>query len=454
VSSRRALCPQFRKAVTAFLEAELAPLRAEAMRAHLRSCAPCAAVVEQHQRLIGLLRGLGTEPPAAATRQRLLALLAQAPRGRAAAASRARGSKGPRSRIAARRTALLRRLLALPEPERVPAIHARRSLQAPWLAEQLLVKSYARRFVNPRETLELAQLAREVTRLLRPRQLPAPRLQDLCGRVTYHVASAHRILGRLAEAEELFAAAAAHLRAGSGDRLLQAEWLERLSELRYVQRRHAESIQCCDAAVRLFDRPAERSRRASCLIVKALALERWGKVQDSLAVFEEALELLEKRKHLRLYVLARHNQASALIAAGRLDDAQRVVDELGPIYHHVARTGVFPLRVKWLHGQIAGGLGRYAEAEATFRELREAFLAEGNPLEVALASLELAVILAQTGRLQELKAVAAETAALYAGLGIQREYVGALALLQQATAADAATAGLVRGLLTQLARSR
>jgi len=452
MSSRRSFCPQFRSGVTAFLEGEMAPLRAEAMRAHLRSCAPCAAVVAQHRRLIEILRALGTESPAAATRRHLLELFAKrAPRASAGAAP-AGGPRPARSR-ASGRAALLRRLLTLPAPERLQAIRAQRPLQAPWLAGELLVRSYARRFENHRETLELAQLAREVTHHFRPHQLLRPGLQDLCGQVAYHVASAHRILGQFAEAEEHFAVAADHLRRGSGDRLLAAELLERLSELRYVQRRLVESIQCCDAAFRLLDRPAERSRRASCLVTKGLALEKWGKPEEALAVFEQALELVDKRRDPRLYVLIRHNRAGALITAGRFAEAEQTLEALRPLYHHVARRGVFPLRVKWLRGQIASGLGRHAEAEATFRELRQAFLGQGNPLEVALASLELAVVLAQTGKLQELKVVAAETATLYAGLGIQREYVAALTLLQDATAADAATVGMLKA-LSQLARSR
>ena len=74
--------------------------------------------------------------------------------------------------------------------------------------------------------------------------------------------------------------------------------------------------------------------------------------------------------------------------------------------------------------------------------------------DVALALLEIAVLLLDLGRTAEVKALAPDLARLFSAQGIHREALAALRVFRRAVEKDEATAALARRVLGFLFRAR
>jgi hypothetical protein len=108
------------------------------------------------------------------------------------------------------------------------------------------------------------------------------------------------------------------------------------------------------------------------------------------------------------------------------------------------------VRLRWAEAGIACELGRPAEAEAAYREVQQQFLELDMDLNAALVALDLAALLAQQGRTQELKTLAVELLAAFEARGIRRESMAVLVLFQHACEEERMTAELARQLATLL----
>ena len=92
---------------------------------------------------------------------------------------------------------------------------------------------------------------------------------------------------------------------------------------------------------------------------------------------------------------------------------------LPPVSALAARlgNGLDLLRVSSLQGQIAAGLGRTDEAVTTLAGVRDEFLELGIVYDAALATLELAVVLAEQGRTAEVRELRGSDGADLRGTG-------------------------------------
>src|SRR4051794_12166109 len=71
------------------------------------------------------------------------------------------------------------------------------------------------------------------------------------------------------------------------------------------------------------------------------------------------------------------------------------------------------LRVKWLEGRIAAGLGRSEEARKLLKEVCRAFGLRRMSYDVALVLLEEAILLLEEERPEDVKALAGELAQVF-----------------------------------------
>ncbi len=115
---------------------------------------------------------------------------------------------------------------------------------------------------------------------------------------------------------------------------------------------------------------------------------------------------------------------------------------------------IFLIRVTWLDGRLAAGLGRTQEALGLLELARAEFHARGMGYDVALALLETAALLLGEGRTAEVKALAPYLSDLFTAKGIHREALAALAIFREAVEAETATADLARRVLRFLFRAR
>jgi hypothetical protein len=85
--------------------------------------------------------------------------------------------------------------------------------------------------------------------------------------------------------------------------------------------------------------------------------------------------------------------------------------------------------------------------------VRDEFVARKIAYDAVLATLELAVFLAEQGRTAEVKELAAETAPIFKARRVERERLGALTLFRRAADEERLTAALARRLVREFKRA-
>jgi hypothetical protein len=131
-----------------------------------------------------------------------------------------------------------------------------------------------------------------------------------------------------------------------------------------------------------------------------------------------------------LPVVAVHNQLSFLVACGNFREAAELFAE----NRHLAQTGghVMAVKLRWLEGQISYGLGRLADAEAVFWEVKQEFERLGLGFGEAVAALDLALVWLRQDRMAAAEQVVIEAAGVFTALDLQREASAAVHLLKEA----------------------
>ncbi len=178
-----------------------------------------------------------------------------------------------------------------------------------------------------------------------------------------------------------------------------------------------------------------------------------GLFEQAIETTEAALEGLPPEEEPRLYLNGRHNLALYLAEAGRYAQADGLVAADEDLYRRHPEPWT-QLRLSWLRGKIAAGLGDTAEAERLFRETRDGFVRQGNGYDAAMASLDLALLYLREGRTADVLPLAEEMAALFEARDVHREAVAAVLLFREAAQRDEVTAGMVRELAVRLESAR
>jgi transcriptional regulator with XRE-family HTH domain len=330
-----------------------------------------------------------------------------------------------------------------------PALPEALWLEFARLCERLCAESVRAAANDAGQALEVARLAVELAELTPGEDA---RRWRLAGYGWGFVANAQRVEGDLAAAEASLAAAWRLWRAGvaAGDCGL-AEWrlLDLEASLRRAQRRFQAALELLDRA--LAAAPADAKGRI--LLNRGFTLEQAGEVEAAAATLRQAAPLVAAAGEPRERFGLQFNLLVTLCHLGRYEDAEAGLPALRQLTLELGNR-LDSLRVVWLSGRVAAGLGRRGEARAGFEEVRREFAALGNGYNVALASLELAILGLEEGRTGEVRALAGEMMATFRAQRVHREGLAALALFCQAAEAETATAELARRLLDYLERAR
>jgi tetratricopeptide (TPR) repeat protein len=221
------------------------------------------------------------------------------------------------------------------------------------------------------------------------------------------------------------------------------------ASLRRNQRRLREALALLDQALEL-DRWGETP---TLLMGKAKALEELGQHEAAIALLRQVESQLDREREPRSLFVVRAQLVGNLCFLGRHAAAEMGLAEVralaGRLDHQLDL-----LRVDWLQGKVAAGLGRAGEAIVALGNVRTAFMARGIAYDAALVTLELAEVYATLGRTVEVKALARESAPIFRAQGVHREAQRALALFRRAADQERVSAELVRGVVTYLYRSR
>jgi tetratricopeptide (TPR) repeat protein len=268
-----------------------------------------------------------------------------------------------------------------------------------------------------------------------------------------YLGNARRVQGDLASADEAFAQARRLWPAGEADPcglLAQARSFDLEASLRSEQGRFVKALDLLDRALAASRETEEIAR---LLIKKAGVLEFSGDDAGALAVLREAAPRVSRESDPRQYFALRFNLATTLCHLGRHAEVEPALAEIRALAAQLGKR-LDQVRVRWLEGRVAAGLGRVEEAAAALEEVREALAARGIAFDTAQVSLELSALYLEQGRTARVRELAAEAVAVFARQDNHREAVAALQLFLAAVEKDRATAALARRLFAYLRRAQ
>lgn len=295
------------------------------------------------------------------------------------------------------------------------------------LCELLCEESVKAAADKPKRAGELADLALLVASLVSGDEHWKSRIQ---GYVWAFAGNARRVQGDLPGADEAFARSTELWRGGAAstmDPLDEARLLDLEASLRRAQRRLPEALALLDLAL-VF---AKGEATGRILIKKAKTLEEMGDYEGAVALLRQADPFLTAETEPRLLLCQRFNLLDYLCHLGRFTEA---VPLLSPLRVLAAQLGndLDLVRLRWLEGRLAAGLGHVEEATEALRLVRAEFTTRGVAYDAALITLELAVLLATQGRTREVKELARHSAPLFKAQGVHREALAALAAFRRA----------------------
>ncbi len=185
------------------------------------------------------------------------------------------------------------------------------------------------------------------------------------------------------------------------------------------------------------------------LIGQGIAKGSAGHALDAIRSLRHALRLLDRERDPALLLAGVHNLIWFLVDEGHFAEGRDLVRAHADLYRqHGARFD--RLRLRWLEGRIAAGLGEPAEAEVAFLEARAGFAEHRLAYVEALISLDLAALWLTQGRTAEIGALLAEVLGTFRALGIRREAIAVLLMLEEAAQAERLTASLVTSAAARL----
>lgn len=325
----------------------------------------------------------------------------------------------------------------------------------PFLCELLLEKGREAAFQGPDEALDLARLAVTLAENLTPESCGSTEVRDgLWCKASAQVANAHRIGGRHDEAEQIFLQLAPLLqeegRIGLQD---LARILNLRASLHRDLRQFDAAAQLLDRVVGIYQKLGQWSLLGSALMQRSAICGEVGDLETEMSLLRRALDLLDPNEEPRNFLIARHNLILALNQSGRSREAFALLFHTRPLYFKVGGR-MSLLRLRWLEGLVAVGLGRLEHAEVAFREVRDAYIELSLDYDAAMVSLELASIYVRQSRSGDLLRLAEEMHGVFTARDIHREALQALAYFCSAARMEGVGMALVQDISEFLKKAR
>ena len=296
----------------------------------------------------------------------------------------------------------------------------------------------------PARALELAELA-----LLLAERVTGDDAAQAGSYAWGYLANARRVAFAFDAADEAFARAWS-LRTTEADSELLPRWrlFDLEASLRREQHRFQEALERLDQALARSE--GDRFAGGRILLKKANVLEHMGDFEQALAILARAAPLIEIAGDPRQLFALRFNTADNLCRLERYTEAARLLPQVHELVTAEQDNRLNRIRTTWLDAKVKAGLGRKEEAMAGLEAVRDFFTTEELPYEAALASLDLALLWLEAGRLPEVRELSLTMGWIFKSQKIHREALASLALFCEAAEREAATVALTRQVIAEV----
>jgi len=268
------------------------------------------------------------------------------------------------------------------------------------LLERLLEESHAGQLADPTRAAELARLAARLAILFGEGDEEAaaalPRAFSLA-------ANARRLAGRLKAADAMLAKAVPFLAGG----IERAFYCRTLALLRWEQGRTDEAGALLEHTARLYVTEGLDREAGACLLLLGLVLLEEAREGEALALLAHGWNEMDRDTRPLLALWGGLALAASLAQTGDEERARRVLKQSWQLFAEVSEPAEM-LRVYAWEGRVLARLGDRGEALHVLESVRRQLLAEPSPAEAALVSLDLALVLAESCRAEEIEALAEE----------------------------------------------
>jgi tetratricopeptide (TPR) repeat protein len=316
------------------------------------------------------------------------------------------------------------------------------------VCERLAEQSAEAASDDANRALELAELA-----LGAAARVPGEALRRRCeGYAWAFVGNARRVRSDLRGANEAFEQALRRWQEGApedpgfldGSRLLDLEASLRIGE------------RCLPEARALLAQAATQVPGglplARILIKDAYALELMGNYDSAVTALRRATPLIPGTE-IRLHCVVQFNLLVNLCHLGRAAEAEPLLPRLRALAARID-YGLDQVRLRWLQGRIAAGLGRHQEAVEALAVVRAELAERTLRYDEALVSMELAEVYLVQGRTGDVKRLVRQMEPVFKNQGVHDEARKALGLFREAVEVESVTLGFVRCLISYLYRAQ
>jgi len=318
--------------------------------------------------------------------------------------------------------------------------------------EALLERSWSLRFDDPRQMVQLCELASVVAAGLSTSRYGGERVRDFQCRAAIELANAYRVIGRPAEAQAALNEALEFFRMGTQDRLMAARLFVIQAQVSGDRRNFETALAAFDSAIKVYRDHGEPHQVGDTLIKKGMYCGYACRLDEALELLTEGLALIDPTTHPELALLAVHNLANILVDSSRYREARTLLWRNLPLYRRYGGR-VLCLRLRLLEGRIHAGIDEPGRADRDFEEARRGFAELGQPYMATLVLLDLAALHIRQGRDEDARSEALEAADTFLGLNIGREAAVAMMLLKSTVKFRLATTAVLLEEMAQFMRA-
>jgi tetratricopeptide (TPR) repeat protein len=293
----------------------------------------------------------------------------------------------------------------------------------------------------------LARLGTTVADLLAEDRYHALWVADLRAKAYGYLANTSRLLGDYRTAEREFVVAERWVERGLGAGRAEATVLRLKASLLLDQYRHLEAEAVLDRVLRHYRENAQVADTARTLLKLAMVSRARELHVQAVERVEEALSLLDPEKDSYLVYVATNNLVLYRIDAGAVEAARALFEMLPE-----PGTRLLRIRRTCLEGDLRCAEGDLDRAARLYDDVRIAFLAEDLHYDVALVSLNLAVVATLQGRAEVVRELARDAIVLLTRSGAPQEAFAALRLLVDSLERDAVSVAFIQQIARKLAR--